>query len=497
MAINIQSLSLSGLTPTLIDIEISYSRGQPQLIFIGLPNRIINEAKERISSALEFHGIRLRAKKTIVNLAPADLKKTDSYYELPIAVGLLKLQGLIQILPEKCAFFGEFSLTGDLKPLHNAIPLLQGALKSGFKNVVIPEANFHEAQLISNLRIFPIKNIGQILESDFFRLKARVKKIDSGLAGDSLAKKPSDEILIPSIDAVAVRAMSIAVSGAHNLLLVGPPGVGKSALIEAVRQLLPPSTISEHLESLTIYSLAGKSFPVNQMLRPVRSPHHSSSITSLIGGGTMIRPGEISLAHNGVLFLDEITEFSRQVLDSLREPMVQHHLTINRNSGQVTFPALSIIVAACNPCRCGFYQSNQICKCTPLQIQQYRSKVSGPLADRFDLQVYLTDAESNQNQTFISATAINKAYQLQQKRYTPKSGLVATNGKISPGKFRNNSQMQPEAEKFLNFSAHKLRLSLRNYSQISRIARTIADLSDSTEIKKEHIAEALQYRCRW
>lgn len=486
----------------MIDVEVSYSRGQPQLIFIGLPNRIINEAKERISSALEFRGIRLRAKKTIVNLAPADLKKTDSYYELPIAVGLLRLQGLIKILPERCAFFGEFSLTGDLKPLHSIIPLLQGALKSGFKNVVIPEANFHEAQLIPNLRIFPISNIGQILESDFFRLKTCAKKVGNGLtssdlAGKELAKKLSDKILIPSIDAVAVRAMSIAISGAHNLLLVGPPGVGKSALIETVRQLLPPSTISEHLESLTIYSLAEKNFPINQMLRPVRSPHHSSSVTSLIGGGAMIKPGEISLAHNGVLFLDEITEFSRQVLDSLREPMVQHHLTINRNSGQVTFPALSIVVAACNPCRCGFYQSSRACKCTQIQIQQYRSRVSGPLADRFDLQVYLTDSESNQNQTFISAKTIDRAYQLQQKRYAPKSGMVATNGKIPLGKFQNKSQIQPGAEKFLNFSAHKLRLSLRNYSQISRIARTIADLSDSAEIKKEHIAEALQYRCRW
>lgn len=495
MAINIQSISLSGLDPTSIDIEISYSRGQPQLVFIGLPNRIINEAKERITSALEFHGIRLRAKKTIVNLAPADLKKTDSYYELPIAVGLLRLQGLIKAIPEKCAFFGEFSLTGDLKPLHNTIPLLSGAIKSGFKKVVIPEKNFQEAKLVFDLEVFPITHVGQILEAGFFN-KNKLHQ-NNNLTDQDCTKSTADKILVPGIDSIAVRAMSIAVSGAHNLLLVGPPGIGKSSLVETIRQLLPPTTVAEHLETLTVYSLAGKDHPVNQMLRPVRSPHHSSSITSLIGGGAMIKPGEISLAHNGVLFLDEITEFSRQVLDTLREPMVQHHLTINRNSGQVTFPALNIIVGACNPCRCGFYQSKQVCKCTPTQIQQYRSRVSGPLADRFDLQIYLTDTGSNHDHSYISTKEILDAYQIQQKRYSPDSGMVATNGKILLKKFRDRMWMEEGAEKFLNFSAHKLRLSLRNYSQISRIARTIADLSASETIHKEHVAEALQYRCRW
>lgn len=490
MAVTINTLALSGLSPTLIDVELSFVRGQPQLVFIGLPNRIITEAKERITTALQHYQIRLRSKRTVVNLAPADLHKSDSYYELPIAIGLLHLHSLIRRPKEKTVYFGEFSLDGCLKPLKNTIPLLRAAAQLGFKQAVIPTENLKEARLVSDIKVFPVSNLSQVLSSNFLTKPANPQN------SSQISPARPSKISFTNIDPLAVRLMEISAAGGHNLMLVGPPGVGKSSLLSAFSSILPPMTVQEKLEVLSIQAIADKKKDTESYDRPFRSPHHSTSSVGLLGGGANLKPGEISLAHNGVLFLDELTEFSKPVLESIREPMTQHQIAIRRSKGQVIYPALSIILAACNPCSCGFYQSTKTCRCTPQQIQQYRQKISGPFADRFDLQLNISGSNYDDSPIAVSNTKIIKAQKVQNIRYGI-TGLAGTNGKVSTADFLNKALLGKKELEYLKKACFKLKLSMRSLSQVWRVARTIADLDFNEKIKKSHIAEALQYQNRW
>lgn len=487
--ITVHSIALEGLSPLTIEVEVSFVRGQPQLLIIGLPNRILTEAKERIAAAVGEQGIRLSARKMLVNLAPADVKKTASYYELAIAVGLLRLHGQMPSAPANTAYFGEFSLSGRLKPLKQVIPLLLGAKSLGFSSIVLPDQSLVAAQHIPGLKLFPLKSLGQLTHPNFFHTPQLSKPQKQPLLAQAS---------LNCTDPLTARVLSIAAAGGHNVLLVGPPGIGKTTTLQNSIQILPPLTTKERLEVLALHATAGVQRSHTTWHRPLRAPHHSSSQTSILGGGSILKPGEISLAHAGVLLLDEFTEFSRPVLEALRQPVSEHSVRISRNKGTVTYPAMSLVLASCNPCPCGYFQSDIACRCTPHQIQQYRHRVSGPLLDRFDLQLFQTKSNTTTaNSHQVHQQKISEAFVLQQTRYRPLTGLQATNGKVSYQLFQEVTNLPQKTQQHVAEITQSLQLSLRKQTQIVRIAQTIADLASQSHILPEHINEALQYRLVW
>lgn len=501
-SVKVYSASLVGLNAIPIEVEVDISGGLPRIIIVGLPDTAVQEARERVKSAIKNSNAIFPRSHVTINLAPADIPKNGSHYDLSIAISTLLNSGQIFFEPKGKLFLGELALDGNLRPISGLLPMLLMAKEKGFKEVFIPKGNAKEASLINEIKIIPAKNLYEVIGylQNLIKLQP-VKTID----WDHVLKLPEplfDMQLIKGQE-VAKRAMEIAAAGGHNLLLSGPPGTGKTLLAKALPSILPKLTVDEVLEITKIYSVSGLLNSSKSLVtqRPFRSPHHSSSSVALVGGGSNPKPGEISLAHRGVLFLDEFPEFGRNVLENLRQPLEDGIVTVARAAATISFPAQFTMVAAQNPCPCGYFSDpTKSCICTPGQIAKYQKKISGPLLDRIDLCVEVGRIEYDKlsSETVGESSEeiqkrVQKARDIQTKRFTDFPN-IKTNSEMTIKEIREFCKLGSNEQNFMKTAVVKMYLSARSYHRILKLARTIADLNGEEEIGVAHLAEALQYR---
>ena len=502
MLITTHTATLQGLQALPIEVEVDSTRGKPTFLVIGLAAKAVEEARERITNALGSCGVRLKAKRTVVNLAPADVKKTGSQLELAMAVALWEMTMGKSLVDAGDIFFGELALDGGIRPIRGALPLVTYAKNAGYKRIFVPAANGGEVSVIDGVQIFAVEHLGQVLE--FYEGKLKLSALLPGGFCPTLATPKTDFSHIIGQN-VAKRCLEIAAAGAHNLLLCGVPGAGKSLLAASVPGILPPLTREEALEITTIYSVCGLAGQGLITTRPCRAPHHTISSIGLAGGGANLRPGEISLSHHGVLFLDELGEFRRDALEILRQPLETGQITIARASGSVVYPARVTLIAATNPCPCGFLGSKKrACRCSQVEIERYRRKLSGPVLDRLDMQIFVPEVEVRDLTAARPPEAaetsadvrsrVCRARARQAERYRPLG--LATTSELSSHQVREVVAMTSQARDLLARAVERFQLSARSYFKIIKVARTIADLAEEAvdEVTAEHIAEALGYR---